>query len=485
MHLNWIEWVILAVIVFFAVLAIFDLCQRKRAITHNFPIVGHLRFLLEGIGPELRQYLFTDNNSEKPFSRDERRWIYSSSKNQNNNFGFGTDNDFENVANYIIIKQSSFPYSPPADAEIGVAPNWDIPSPKKLGGYRNRKFAFTPHSVINISGMSFGALGPHAVTALNKGAAKAGCLQATGEGGISPYHLNGGELIWQIGTGYFGARADDGTFSYERFLDSVGRNPSVKAIEIKLSQGAKAGLGGILPGEKVTKEIAAIRGIPVGVDCHSPSSHSAFSDADELLDFVEKLAEGTGLPVGIKSAVGDEKLFLDLARLMSNDSSRAIDFLTIDGGEGGTGAGPLAFTDHVSLPFMIGFERVKKIFDEAGVSDDITFIGSGRLGIPDRSFRAFALGVDMINVGRESMLSIGCIQAQRCHTGRCPTGVATSSEWLNRGLDPERKALRAAQYIRELRKEICLLAYACGVSHPSDITKDMIEILNDGAALPL
>ena len=459
-------------------LAIYDIFQHKHTITRNFPIIGHLRFILEKIGPELRQYIVTDNDSERPFSRDQRRWIYSSAKKQNTNFGFGTDQDLDNATNYIIVKQSSFPYIPDKDSEIGNEPDWKLPSTKTIGEFRNRKNKFTPQSVINISGMSYGALGPAAITALNKGAAIAGALQSTGEGSISSYHKNGADLIWQIGTGYFGARDDLGNFSKEKMLETLNSSPSVIAIEIKLSQGAKAGLGGILPAAKITKEISEIRGIPMGVDCHSPSRHSAFSNSDELLDFVEEISASTGLPVGIKSAVGDLSLFKDLASKMSNDKNRAVDFITIDGGEGGTGAGPLTFTDHVSLPFMIGFPRIFEIFDEHNLTNNITFIGSGRLGLPERAVMAYALGVDMINVARESMLSIGCIQSQRCHTGTCPTGVATSNHWLNRGLDIERNSIRCANYIIELRKQLATIANICGFEHPTEISIEQIELIN-------
>ncbi|HMS25012.1 MAG TPA: FMN-binding glutamate synthase family protein [Acidimicrobiia bacterium] len=477
MNLSWWAWLLLILFVAGIITVLFDIFQKKHSIARNFPLIGRLRFLLEEVGPELRQYIVTDNNSELPFSRDERRWIYASSKSENNYFGFGTDNDLEKSTNYIIIKHSTFPYQQPADSDFGTEPDWKLPCAKTLGATRNRAHAFVPRSIVNVSGMSYGSLGPNAVMALNKGVALAGCLHSTGEGSISPYHQKGGELVWQIGTGYFGARNDDGAFSFERFLDTVEKNPSIRAIEIKLSQGAKPGLGGMLPGKKVTPEIAAIRGIPVGVDCHSPSRHSAFSDADSLLDFAERIADATGLPIGIKSAVGNTSFFEELAQHMDRDRGRGIDFITIDGGEGGTGAAPLSFTDHVSLPFMLGFGRVRKIFDAHSLGDDIVFIGSGRLGLPDRAFRAFTLGVDMVNVARESMLSIGCIQAQRCHTGHCPTGVATSSAWLNHGLDPEQKSVRASKYLIELRKQLALLSYACGISHPSLATPEMIEIL--------
>jgi glutamate synthase domain-containing protein 2 len=331
--------------------------------------------------------------------------------------------------------------------------------------------------VVNVSGMSFGSLSAPAIEALNRGVKIAGALQSTGEGGISRYHKNGGDLIWQIGTGYFGCRNLDGTFSLEKFLESVASAP-VKAIEIKLSQGAKPGLGGVLPAHKVSAEIAEARGVPIGTDCISPSHHSAFSDVDGLIDFLELLSSKTGLPVGIKSAVGDLEFWQVLAERMQA-RKQGPDFITIDGGEGGTGAAPLAFTDHVSLPFKMGFSRVYAEFAKRGMQEQIVFIGSGKLGFPEDALFAFGLGCDMINVAREAMLAIGCIQAQKCHTNHCPTGVATQDKWLIRGLDPTDKSARLANYLITLRKEILRLCHACGQPHPAMISGKHFEILND------
>jgi glutamate synthase domain-containing protein 2 len=479
--MQWWEWFLVGVGAFLALVATYDLIQRKHAVLKNFPIIGHLRYLLEGIGPEVRQYIIADNNADKPFSRDQRRWVYTSAKRVNTYFGFGTDNDVEGSPNYHIIKQVSFPLSEPVPST--VAPDdpakvqW-LPCAKVLGKARDRHDAFRMQSAVNISGMSYGSLSAAAVESLNRGAALAGCLQTTGEGGLTRHHRHGGELVWQIGTGYFGCRNDDGTFSIERFADVVAATPQLRAIEVKLSQGAKAGLGGVLPGAKVTKEIAEIRGIPVGIDCVSPAAHTAFHDADSLLDFVEQLATVSGRPVGIKSAVGDTSFFHDLAKLMTR-RDRGVDFVTIDGGEGGTGAGPLAFSDHVGLPFKIGFSRVYRAFVEEGITDDVVFVGSGKLGFPDTALLAFALGCDAVNVGREAMLSIGCIQAQRCHTGRCPTGVTTNSKWLMRGLDPDLKCVRCAAYVTQLRHELLQISRACGRVHPALVTLDAIEVLDD------
>jgi glutamate synthase domain-containing protein 2 len=413
-------WGVLAATVLVGVV-VYDLTQRKHAILRNFPIVGHFRYLLESFGPELRQYIVTDNNEERPFSRDQRRWVYASSKHQNNYFGFGTDNDLEQSPSYIIVKQVAFPIDSPRPGDADHDPAYRIPCAKVVGGFRRRQKAFRPASIINTSAMSYGSLSAAAVEALNRGVKLAGCMQNTGEGGIARHHDHGGDLVWQLGTGYFGARDDNGRFSIERLKATVARLP-VRMIEIKISQGAKPGLGGVLPAVKVTKEIAQIRGVPMGKDCISPASHTEFKNVDQLLDFVERIADATGLPVGLKSAVGDLSFWKDLAHLMAT-TGRAVDFITVDGGEGGTGAAPLVFADHVALPFKVGFARVYRELADQGVHTNVVLIGSGKLGFPDVGLLAMALGCDMINIAREAMLSIGCIQAQRCHTGHCPTGV--------------------------------------------------------------
>jgi glutamate synthase domain-containing protein 2 len=449
---------------------VYDLVQRQHSILRNFPLVGHLRFFLEAVGPELRQYIVTSNDSERPFSRDQRAWVYRSAKHENNYIGFGTDNDLDASSNYLVVKQATFPLE--AAAGAGDA----LPCAKVLGGARDRRLAFRPASVVNASGMSFGSLSGPAIEAISRGAALAGCWQNTGEGGLSRHHQHGGDLVFQVGTGYFGCRDAKGMFDLGRLVDLVAANP-VRAIEIKLSQGAKPGLGGVLPAAKVSSEIAAIRGVPVGVTCISPSRHSAFSDVDSMLDFVEGVADATGLPVGIKSAVGEGGFWEVLADEMAR-GGRAVDFINIDGGEGGTGAAPLAFADHVALPFKAGFARVYRLFAERDVAGDVVFAGAGRLGFPDAALFAFALGCDLVNVGREAMLSVGCVQAQRCHTGRCPTGVATQSRWLTRGLDPELKSVRFANYIDTLRHELLQLSLACGVAHPALVGAERVEVLD-------
>jgi glutamate synthase (ferredoxin) len=471
-------WLLAGSGVLLVIVLIYDVTQRKHAILRSFPIIGHFRYWLEAVGPELRQYIVTDNNEERPFSRDQRRWVYASSKHQNNYFGFGTDNDLEQSPSYIIVKQVAFPIDPARPGDAGYDPHYRIPCAKVMGGPRGRKKAFRPASIVNTSAMSYGSLSAAAVEALNRGVKLAGCMQNTGEGGIARHHDHGGDLVWQLGTGYFGARDPDGRFSLDRLQATIARLP-VRAIEIKISQGAKPGLGGVLPAIKVTPEISRIRGVPMGRDCISPAAHSAFRNVDELLDFAERLAGATGLPVGLKSAVGDLGFWKDLARLMAR-GDRGVDFITVDGGEGGTGAAPLVFADHVALPFKVGFSRVYRILADEGVHTQVVLIGSGKLGFPDIALLAMALGCDMINIAREAMLSIGCIQAQRCHTGHCPTGVATQNRWLMRGLDPTYKAARFANYVVTLRKEILQLAHACGQPHPSLVTLDSFDILDPG-----
>ena len=458
--------------------AVRDLTQRKHALTHNFPVIAHARYALEKIGPELRQYIVTSNDEERPFSRDQRTWVYASSKKENNYVGFGTDNDVEHLENYPIVKHRTFSPSAPSTA-VAHGHHDDelvLPCAKVLGGPRGRRHAFRPASVVNVSAMSFGALSGPAIEALNRGVGLAGGLHNTGEGGLSEHHRKGGDLIFQIGTAYFGCRDEQGRFDLDRLVELVHSAP-VRAIEVKLSQGAKPGLGGLLPAAKITEEISAIRGIPMGVDCASPSRHSEFDSVDSMLDWVEKVAAATGLPVGIKSAVGEIDFWTELAALMA-DRTRGVDFITVDGGEGGTGAAPLVFTDSVALPYRVGFARVYAEFAKVGLTDDIVFIGSGKLGLPDNALVAFALGADMVNVAREAMLAIGCIQSQKCHTDHCPTGVATQNPWLVRGLDPTLKSVRLANYLETLRRDLLKVSEACGVPHPGLIDADSIEILD-------
>jgi glutamate synthase (ferredoxin) len=462
------------ILAFLGLVALYDLTQRRSSILRNFPVIGHLRYWLIEIGPELRQYIVAHNREEAPFNRLERDWIYHSADRKNNYFGFGTDDQVYGIG-YPIIKHAVFGHAACSVTGNVKGQHYDVPCAKVIGRTHDRARPYRPPSIINISAMSFGSLGRNAVSALNLGAREAKCFHNTGEGGVSAYHKHGADLCLQLGTGYFGARTLDGEFCLDTLRKTVEETPQIRLIEIKLSQGAKPGKGGVLPAAKVTAEIAEARGVPVGKDVLSPSGHSAFHTIDQLIEFVERLAGATGLPVGIKAAVGQVDEFHELAAKMKA-TGQGPDFITIDGGEGGTGAAPLTFADHVALPYKIGFARVYKIFQDADLADDIVWIGSGKLGFPDRAIVAMAMGADLINVAREAMLSIGCIQAQKCHTDRCPTGVATHNRWLQRGLVPDVNGARLAGFLEAFRGEMMGVTYAAGYHHPGQFTPHDIEI---------
>jgi len=462
-----------AIVVVVGIVFLYDVTQKKHAILHNYPVLGHMRYFLEMIGPELRQYWVAHDKEEMPFDRTERSWIYATSKGANSYFGFGTT-EMQYGIGYPIIKNAAFPF-PEKDATYLNDDPSAIPCVKIVGAMHNRRRPWRPNSIVNVSAMSFGALGKNAISALNIGAGIAGCYHNTGEGGVSKYHLLGGTVVWQIGTGYFGACDEDGKFSIDVVAERVANNPQIRAIEIKLSQGAKPGKGGVLPGSKVVGEIAETRGVKEGTDCISPNAHSQFSTTDELIDFVELIAERTGLPVGIKAAIGETHFWEELADKMKT-RRQGVDFITVDGSEGGTGAAPLTYADHVSLPFKIGFMRVYQIFQHAGLSRGIVWIGSGKLGFPDRAIVAYAMGCDMISIAREAMLAIGCIQSQACHTGHCPTGIATMSSWRQGGLHVDTKAQRLGRYVQGFRKELLSLAHTAGYEHPAQFTPSDVEL---------
>ncbi len=472
--MGWLGVVGIVVGAFLLLVALYDVLQRGNPVLRNFPVVGHIRFWLITIGPELRQYIVAANREERPFNRSEREWIYRSADLANNYFGFGTDDQIYSTG-YPIIKQATFAHGEDAFTGSHSDKEKSVPCAKVVGESHGRAMPYRPPSIVNISAMSFGSLGAHAIAALNKGAALASCFHNTGEGGVSAHHRLGGDLCYQLGTGYFGARDADGNFDISKVVQLCEELPQIRMIELKISQGAKPGKGGVLPGTKVTEEIGRTRGIPVGKDCISPNNHTAFRDVDGLIALVEEIAEKTGRPVGIKSAIGQLGFWYELAERM-RETKQGPDFIAIDGGEGGTGAAPLAFSDHVSLPYKIGFSRVFKIFQAQALDDDVVWIGSGKLGFADRAIIAVALGADLIAVAREAMMSIGCIQAQKCHTGHCPTGVATHSWWLQRGLDPEINARRFRNYVVTLRNEIDAITHAAGYHHPGQFTPHDVEI---------
>jgi glutamate synthase domain-containing protein 2 len=466
----WWTWIFLFIIL----VAIWDIfIQKRHTIKHNFPVVGHFRYWLESIGPEMRQYFVANNREELPFNRIERGWIYASAKKENNYEGFGSDRDLY-AHQHIFIKNRMMAYAVPSGHPNESVPTF-IPCAKIMGLHNNRKKPYRPGSVINVSAMSFGSLSAAAVEAMNKGVKKANAYHNTGEGGLSPYHQQGGDIIFHFGTGYFGVRTEDGNFSMEKMKKLVENNPCIKAIEIKLSQGAKPGKGGVLPGAKITTELAEIRGVEVGKDVLSPATHKAFSNVEELTVLIEAIAKETGLPVGIKGAIGKLDQWEELADFMLK-TGKGPDFITVDGGEGGTGAAPPSFADHVSLPWVYGFSSLYRVFLNRNLTDRIVFIGSGKLGFPAKAAMAFAMGVDCINVAREAMMSIGCIQAQVCHTNRCPTGIATQSIWLQKGINVPLKSDRLAQYFNTFRKEFLEITHAAGYEHPSQFTMDDVQV---------
>ncbi len=469
-QVPWYLWLLIIVVVV-AVRDIFF--QRAHTISHNFPIFGHLQYLFESIGPEMRQYFVANNREELPFNRIERSWIYASAKRENNYEGFGTDRDIY-AHQHIFVKNQMMAFKVDQNHPNAKDKTF-IPCAKVIGAYNKRKKPYRPASAINVSAMSFGSLSAAAVEALNVGVAKANAYHNTGEGGLSPYHQKGGDVIFQFGTGYFGVRSKDGNFSMEKLKILVDANPCIKAIEIKLSQGAKPGKGGVLPGAKITPQIAKIRGVAVGKDVLSPATHKAFDTVPELVQLIEDIAEQTGLPVGIKGAIGKLDQWEELANLMV-ETGKGPDFITVDGGEGGTGAAPPSFADHVSLPWVYGFSSLYKLFLGKNLTDRIVFIGSGKLGFPAKAAMAFALGTDCINVAREAMMSIGCIQSQICHTNRCPSGVATQNKWLQAGISVPLKSDRLAQYFKTFRKELVEITHAAGYEHPCEFTMDDIQV---------
>jgi glutamate synthase domain-containing protein 2 len=345
-----------------------------------------------------------------------------------------------------------------------------------MGEFSKRKRPYKPASIINISGMSYGSLSAKAIESLNKGAEKVGCYHNTGEGSLSPYHKYGADVVINIGTAYFGVRDDEGNFSMEHLVKMTTENPFIRALELKLSQGAKPGKGGMLPAAKISKEISEIRRIPMGKDAISPAFHSQFRTIPEMVNFIEDMATNTGLPVGIKAAVGQIAMWEELAQYMVK-TGKGPDFITIDGGEGGTGAAPQAFADHVSLPFNFAFTKIYKIFQQYELTERIVFIGSGKLGFPEKALMAFSMGCDLVNVAREAMMSIGCIQAQICHTNNCPSGIATSKKWLQDGIDPTLKSERFYNYIKTLNKEVLEITHACGHQHPCQMSMQDVDMV--------
>ncbi len=433
-----------------------DLTQTHRAILRNYPIIGHLRYLFEDLRPAIRQYFFETDTEETPFSRASRSLVYQRAKQEIDKRPFGTQLDVYDQQ-YEWINHSLAP-SKIADSDFRLTVGGPACSqPVSL-------------SVLNISAMSFGALSANAVLALNEGAKLGHFAHDTGEGGISSYHRQpGGDLIWNIGSGYFGCRDEQGRFSETHFVANA-LLPQVKMIEIKLSQGAKPGHGGILPGSKVTAEIAAARGVKIGEDCNSPSAHSEFDSPVGLLHFVQRLRTlSGGKPVGFKLCVGHAWEWFAIAKAMVKTGITP-DFIVVDGSEGGTGAAPIEFVDHVGTPLREAIRLVHNTLVGLNLRDRIKIGASGKIVSAFDMARTFALGADWCNSARAFMFAIGCIQAQQCHTGRCPTGVATQDPERQRALVPLEKAPRVAHFHQNTLHALAELLQASGLQHPKDLT---------------
>jgi glutamate synthase domain-containing protein 2 len=447
------------------VLIIHDVTQKKHTVLRNFPVVGRLRFFFEDLGEYFRQYFFAGDRDEMPFNRATRGFIYRLAKDEGSVIGFGSTNDLREPGSIIFVNHP-FP----------VLEEDRLPTPSLVLGEGYCKQPYEARSIINISGMSFGAISAPAVRSLSRGAALAGCWLGTGEGGLAPHHLEGGcDVIMQMGTAKYGMRNLDGSFSNERAKELAQH---VKAFEIKLSQGAKPGKGGVLPGSKVTEEISRIRGIPAGKDSISPNRHYDIANMNQLLDKVAQFRDLTGRPVGIKTAVGGWDFINDLCdTVLRRGKEYAPDFLHIDGGEGGSGAAPQTLMDHMALPIAEALPRVVDSLLQSDLKSRIRVVAAGKLVTSARAAWALCVGADFVVTARGFMFSLGCIQALRCHTNTCPTGVTTHNKRLQRGLVVEEKHLRVANYARNMSKEIDMIAHSCGCRHARELKREHVRIV--------
>ncbi len=454
------HWLAIAPVAALAGLGVFDLLQTKQAIRRNYPILAHFRFLFEHIRPEIRQYFIESDTEAAPFSRSQRAIVYQRAKKASDKRPFGTQlNVYE--TGYEWINHATIPTEvKPETMRVTIG-----------GAHCTQPY---DASLFNISAMSFGSLSANAILALNQGAKTGGFYHDTGEGSISTHHrVHGGDLVWEIGSGYFGCRNDDGSFNIEKFKENAA-SPQVKMIELKLSQGAKPGHGGVLPSAKVTPEIAQARGVPLGQDCISPAAHSAFSTPIGMMEFMQSLREASGgKPVGFKFCVGHPWEWFAMAKAMK-ETGLLPDFIVIDGSEGGTGAAPVEFTDHVGMPLTEGLMLVHNTLVGLDLRDQIKLGASGKIVTAFDVARTIALGADWCNSARGFMFALGCIQAQTCHTGHCPTGVTTQDPLRQRALVVPDKGQRVAQFHGATVKALAELLSAAGVDAPRGLTPEHV-----------
>ena len=459
---NWKFSLLLLIFIPLVLMGLYDMYQSKQTIRRNFPLLGRMRYLLESIGPEMRQYFIETDTEGKPFNRLQRSLVYQRSKKEIDTTPFGTQlNVYETGYKWINHSIKAIPF-----AEVDANPKIKIGSSQCEKPYMA--------SLFNISAMSYGSLSKNAIIALNNGAKQGGFYHNTGEGGLSPYHLQGGDVVWNIGTGYFSCRDKEGKFSYEEYVKRATLD-NVKMIEIKFSQGAKPGHGGILPKQKVTDEIADIRLVEKGNDIISPPRHSAFTTPLELMEFIKLLRKGSGgKPIGMKICIGNKSEFLSICKAMVQTQTY-FDFITVDGGEGGTGAAPQEYSDHVGMPLREALAFVYDSLNGFGIKNEIKIIASGKVVTGFDIIKCLSIGADVCNSARGMMFALGCIQALECHKNTCPTGVATQDPRLTKGLVPEEKSVRVARFQHETVKSAMELMASAGLRHPDDVDRTVIS----------
>ena len=471
-----LAFALVAAVATVVVLYIVDVTQTKQAIRRNYPVIGRFRYLFEYLGEFFRQYFFAMDREELPFNRAQRSWVYRAAKNISNTAAFGSTRDLKKPGTVLF---ANCPY--PTMSEDATTPDYDT-----IGPYAKKPYV--TRSIFNISGMSYGALSKPAVKALGLGAKKAECWLNTGEGGLSPYHLSSGcDLVFQIGTAKYGVREPNSAKLSDRKLQEVASHHQVRMFEIKLSQGGKPGKGGILPADKVSQEVADIRGIPFGTDSISPNRHPEIKCDDDLLDMINHVRDVTGKPVGFKTVIGSENWLDHLCTaILRRGEKCAPDFITVDSADGGTGAAPLPLLDDMGLPLHESLPIVVNKLTEYGLRDRVKVIASGKLINPADVAWALCVGADFITSARGFMFSLGCIQALQCNKNSCPTGITTHDKKLQRGLDPLVKSERVASYVKNMVYEVGMIAHSCGVNHFRDLERHHARVMQgDGLSVPL